>query len=149
VLTQWDRLFWVGLSQVWTSWRAALVFVQPDTVMRWQVLHFHVTDHPTSAWVAQQIVEAFANREAPRYLIRDRDGVYGKEVRRRLGSLSIAEVLTAPQSPWQKDYASHCTSWVPCGTTWFARWRLDSFTPWAFRGGLLPGCSNRQSFLSS
>src|ERR1017187_8672150 len=51
---------------------------------RREVLHFNVTEHPTSAWVAQQIVEAFANRETPRYLIRDRDGVYGDEVRRRL-----------------------------------------------------------------
>ena len=50
------------------------------------------------------IVEAFADREAPRYLIRDRDGVYGNEVRRRLGSLGIAEVLTAPQSPWENAY---------------------------------------------
>ena len=50
-------------------------------------------------------------------------------------------------NPWDKDYASHCTSWVPCAMTWFARRRLASFTPCAFRGGLLPGCSNRQSFL--
>jgi transposase InsO family protein len=222
VLTQWDRLFWVGLSRVWSSWRDALVFVQPDTVVRWQrerfrrfwaglsrpkggrrgrpavaseirrlirqmaianplwraprihgelqmlgitisertvsrilrtvpgppsqtwktflrnhlgqivsvdfftvptarlrvlfvflvlehrrreVLHFNVTDHPTSGWVAQQMVEAFADRETPEYLIRDRDGAYGNEVRRRLQSLSIEEVVTAPQSPWQNAYA--------------------------------------------
>jgi transposase InsO family protein len=72
---------------------------------RRQVLHFNVTDHPTSAWVAQQMVEAFADRETPRYLIRDRDGVYGLEVSRRLESLQIEEVLTAPQSPWQNAYA--------------------------------------------
>jgi putative transposase len=36
VLTPWDRLFWAGLSQVWSSWRDVLVFVQPDTVVRWQ-----------------------------------------------------------------------------------------------------------------
>src|SRR3984893_13280815 len=201
MLTQLDRLFWVGLSRVWGGWRDALVFVQPDTVVRWQrerfrrfwarlsrpkrdrrgrpavaseirrliqqmaiahrlwraprihgelkmlgisisertvsrvlrtvprppsqtwktflrnhlgqivsvdfftvptirlrvlfvflvmehrsreVLHFNVTEHPTSAWVAQQMVEAFADRETPRYLIRDRDGVYGNEVRKRL-----------------------------------------------------------------
>jgi hypothetical protein len=62
------------------------------------VLHFNVTGHPTSAWVAQQIVEAFADRETPRYPIRDRDGVYGDEVRRRLNSLRVQEVLTAPES---------------------------------------------------
>jgi putative transposase len=55
--------------------------------------------------------------------------------------------MSRPANPYDKDYASHCTSWVPCATTWFER-RLDSFTPCAFRGGLLPGCSNRQSFLS-
>ena len=71
---------------------------------RREVLHFNVTDHPTSAWVAQQVVEAFADREAPRYLIRDRYGIYGNEFRRRLESLGIAEVLTAPQSPWQNAY---------------------------------------------
>ena len=72
---------------------------------RREVLHFNVTDHPTSTWVAQQVMEAFGDRTAPRYLIRDRDGVYGDEVRRRLQALGIHEVLTAPQSPWQNAYA--------------------------------------------
>src|SRR5262249_34040599 len=49
----------------------------------------------------------------------------------------------AAHSPQAKDYASHCTSWVRCDTTLFARRRWDSFTPWAFRGGLSPGCSYR------
>jgi transposase InsO family protein len=222
ILTEWDRLFWIGLSRVWAGWKGALVVVQPETVLRWQrdrfrrywtalsrstdrplgrpalapdvrrlilqmananplwraprihgelkmlgivvsertvsrvlrsvprppsqtwktflknhvneivstdlftvptvrlkvlfvflvlehrrreVLHFNVTDHPTSAWVAQQMMEAFGDRVAPRYLIRDRDGVYGCEVRRRLRSMGIQEVLTAPQSPWQNGYA--------------------------------------------
>jgi putative transposase len=221
VVRQWDRLFWVGLAQVWNRWRQALVFVQPDTVVRWQrdrfrrfwaglsrhtsprrgrpavapevrklvqqmaianplwralrihrelkmlgitisertvsrilrsvprppsqtwktflrnhlgqivsvdfftvptirlrvlfvflvlehrrreVLHFNVAEDPTSASVAQQMVEAFADRETPRYLIRDRDGVYGNEVCRRLNSMRIEEVLTAAQSPWQNPY---------------------------------------------
>ena len=221
-LTQLDRLFWVGLSRVWGGWRDALVFVQPDTVVRWQrerfrrfwarlsrpksprrgrpavvneirrliqkmaianplwraprihgelkmlgisisertvsrimrtvprppsqtwktflrnhldqtvsvdfftvptirlrvlfvflvlelrrceVLHFNVTEHPTSTWVAQQTVEAFTDRETPRYLIRDRDGVYEDEVRKRLKSMGIAGVLKAPPSPWQNAYA--------------------------------------------
>jgi len=222
VLTQWDRLFWVGMSRLWSAWRDVVVFVQPDTVVRWQrerfrkfwarlsqakrgrrgrpaigaelrqlvlrmaaanplwraprihgelkmlgiaisertvsrilrtirsrppsqtwqtflrnhlgqivsadfftvpttrlrvwfvfllpehrrraVLYFNVTDHPTSGWVAQQMVEAFADREAPRYLIRDRDGVYGNEFRGKLRALRIEEVLT-PQSPWQNAYA--------------------------------------------
>src|SRR3984893_16663914 len=48
-------------------------------------------------------------------------------------------------NPYDKDYASHCTSWVRCDTTSLARCRWDSFTPCAFRGGLAPGCSYRQS----
>jgi putative transposase len=72
---------------------------------RRQVLHFNVTDHPTSAWASQQLIEAFGDRAAPRYLIRDRDGAYGLEVQQRLQSLGISEVLTAPQSPWQNGYA--------------------------------------------
>jgi transposase InsO family protein len=83
--------------------RVLFVFLVMEHRRR-EVLHFNVTYHPTSAWVALQLVEAFTDREAPRYLIRDRDGVYGSEVRRRLGSLGIAEVLTAPQSPWQNAY---------------------------------------------
>ena len=72
---------------------------------RRKVLHFHVTENPTGAWTAQQIVEAFADREASRYLIRDRDSRYSAEVRLRIQSLGIEEILTAPQSPWQNPYA--------------------------------------------
>src|SRR5205823_3416899 len=72
---------------------------------RRKLLHFNVTEHPTGAWTAQQIVEAFADREAARYLIRDRDSRYSAEVRLRIKSLSIEEILTAPQSPWQNPYA--------------------------------------------
>jgi transposase InsO family protein len=71
---------------------------------RRKVLHFNVTEHPTGDWTAQQIVEAFADRDAARYLIRDRDGRYSAEVRLRIKSLGIEEILTAPQSPWQNPY---------------------------------------------
>jgi transposase InsO family protein len=221
-LTSVDRLFWVGLSLLWTGWRAPLVYVRADTVIRWQrerfrrfwarrsrvnqrhrgrpataveirrliermvaanplwraprihgeltmlgieisertvsrilrrlprppgqtwktflrnhlgqmvsidfftvptitlkvlfvfivmehrrreVLHFNVMDHPTAAWTSQQIVEAFAEHDTPRYLLRDRDGVYGSDVRSRMASLPIEEILTAPRSPWQNPYA--------------------------------------------
>jgi hypothetical protein len=68
---------------------------------RRQVLHFNVTEHPTADWTSQQIVEAFADRDAPRYLIRDRDRIYGKDVHLRIASMGIEEILTAPRSPWQ------------------------------------------------
>jgi hypothetical protein len=69
------------------------------------VLHFNVTEHPTGNWTAQQIVEAFADREAAQYLIRDRDSTWSPKVQLRIRSLDIQEILTAPQSPWQNPYA--------------------------------------------
>ena len=71
---------------------------------RRQVLHFNVTEHPTAAWTSQQIVEAFLDRDAPRYLMRDRDSIYGDEVRLRISSMGIEEPLTTPRSPWQNPY---------------------------------------------
>ena len=71
---------------------------------RRHVIHFNVTEHPTSRWTGLQVVEAFPWEEAPRYLLHDRDKVYGTEFRRRVRSLAIEEVLTAPRSPWQNPY---------------------------------------------
>jgi len=221
LLTTWDRVFWITLRSVWSDWRHPLIYVQADTVVRWQrerfrrfwarlsqpqrrrrgrpptaaelrrwvaqmasanplwraprihgelkilgiavsertvsrllrrlrrppnqtwrtflhnhlgqivatdfftvptialtvlfvfivlehdrrkVLHFNVTEHPTAPWTAQQILEAFADRDAARYLLRDRDSRYSAEVRLRIKSLGMQEVLTAPQSPWQNPY---------------------------------------------
>ena len=222
VLTSFDRLFWVTLSLLWKGWRAPLIYVRADTVIRWQrerfrrfwarisrvkqrrrgrpvipseirrliermvaanplwraptihgelqmlgveisertvsrilrrlprppsqtwktflhnhlgqmvsidfftvptitmkvlfvfivlehrrreVLHFGVTEHPFAAWTSQQIVEAFADRNVPQYLLRDRDCVYGNEVVLRIASLEMEQVLSAPRSPWQNPYA--------------------------------------------
>ena len=71
---------------------------------RRKVVHFNVTEHPTAAWTAQQIVEAFPWDEAPKYLICDRDSIYGDEFRRRIKSMGIEEVCTAFRSPWQSPY---------------------------------------------
>jgi putative transposase len=84
--------------------RVLFVFIVLEHRRR-EVLHFNVTEHPTAAWTSQQIVEAFADRDAPWYLIRDRDSIYGDDVRLRISSMGIEEVLTAPQSPWQNPYA--------------------------------------------
>jgi putative transposase len=72
---------------------------------RRRVLRFNVTENPTAQWTAQQIVEAFPWEEAPRYLLRDRDGVYGRHLRNRVRGMGIEEVIAAPQSPWQNSYA--------------------------------------------
>jgi len=71
---------------------------------RRQVVHFNVTEHPTTQWTAQQIVEAFPFDTAPGYLLRDRDCIYGEVVWRRIKSLGIEDVLTAPRSPWQNSF---------------------------------------------
>src|SRR5216684_29502 len=72
---------------------------------RRRVLHFNVTEYPTAAWTAQQIVNAFPNDSAPSYLLRDRDQVYGEQFRRRVKGMRIEEILTAPHSPWQNPFA--------------------------------------------
>ncbi len=59
---------------------------------------------PTARWTAQQIVEAFPYDEAPRFLIRDRDGIYGVDFRQRVEHMGIEEVVTALRSPWQNPY---------------------------------------------
>ncbi|MFZ0468582.1 MAG: integrase core domain-containing protein [Thiogranum sp.] len=72
---------------------------------RRRVVHFNVTEHPTARWAGQQIVEAFPWDAAPKYLLRDRDAIYGSQFQRRVRSLGIEEVLTAPRSPWQNAFA--------------------------------------------
>jgi putative transposase len=69
-----------------------------------RVLHFNVTEHPTAFWTAQQMIPAFPEDPAPRYLIRDRDKVYGDAFREHVIGMGVEEVLTAPQSPWQSPY---------------------------------------------
>ena len=68
-------------------------------------VHFAVTSHPTAEWTAQQLLQAFPWDTAPRYLLRDRDGNYGKVFRETALGLGIKEVLCAPRSPWQNAYA--------------------------------------------
>jgi hypothetical protein len=215
-----DRLFWILLANAWRNWRQALVFVQPDTVMRWhrewlrrrwaarsrpsrrgrpstdvaietlvakmsvanplwgaprihgelrklgidvsertvsrllrrrprrpshtwrtflanhvaalvsmdfftvptltgrvlfvlvllaherrRIVHVAITEHPTATWTTQQIVQAFPNDSAPRWLVRDRDAIYSDGFRCRVAGMGITEVVCAPSSPWQNPYA--------------------------------------------
>ena len=71
---------------------------------------------------------------------RSRCGLRGRVPATRQG-MGIHESLTAPRSPWQNDYASHCTSLRPWGTRSLERIRLESFTPWAFFGAWVGGGS--------
>jgi putative transposase len=198
-LRPWDRLVWVGLSQLWAGWRARLVIVQPATGLAWhrqgfqlywrwksrrraagrppldlalrtlirrrarenptwgrrriqaeprflgyevagltvakymrrpsprpsstwrtfnllfgflilrhdrrELVHVNATDHPTAAWAAHQLVESFPDKTAPKYLLRDRDAIYGKVFVRRVKGLGMSEILIAPRAPWQNPFA--------------------------------------------
>jgi transposase InsO family protein len=72
---------------------------------RRRILHVNVTAHPTAVWTARQLQEACGLDETPRYLLRDRDAIYGNHFNRRAAALRIKEVTTAPRSPWQNPYA--------------------------------------------
>jgi len=80
----------------------ALIIVRLD---RRDLVWINVTRHPTAEWIARQITEAFPWNEAPRYLIRDRDRIYGAVVTRRLRAMGIRDKPTAPASPWQNGFA--------------------------------------------
>jgi transposase InsO family protein len=68
---------------------------------RRKVLHFNITGSPSALWTAQQMVEAFPYATPPRYLLRDRDGIYGADFVRRVEALGMEQKLIAPRSPWQ------------------------------------------------
>jgi putative transposase len=71
---------------------------------RRKVLHFNVTENPTAQWTAQQIVEAFPWESGPKYLLRDRDAIYGGAFQKRIHAIGIEQVLSAPRSPWQNPF---------------------------------------------
>jgi transposase InsO family protein len=71
---------------------------------RRKVLHFNITDSPSGSWTAQQLTEAFPFRTAPRYLLRDRDGIYGVQFVCRTAALGLEQKLIAPRAPWQNPF---------------------------------------------
>ena len=80
----------------------ALVIVRLD---RRELVWVNVTANPTAEWIAHQITEAFPWDEAPQYLIRDRDRIYGTGFTRRLRAMGIRDKPIAPASPWQNGCA--------------------------------------------
>jgi putative transposase len=71
---------------------------------RRRIVHFNVTAHPTAEWTSQQLREAFPFEQIPRYLLRDRDCIFGAEFRKDVKAMGIHEVLSAPRSPWRRAY---------------------------------------------
>jgi transposase InsO family protein len=85
------------------SFRVLYVFLVLAHERR-KVLHFNITDSPSAAWTAQQLNEAFPYSNPPRYLLRDRDGIYGLEFVQRATGLGMQEKLIAARSPWQNPF---------------------------------------------
>jgi putative transposase len=71
---------------------------------RRRVLHFNITDSPSARWAAQQLAEAFPFSHSPRYVLRDRDSIYGLEFQARAGSLGLEQKLIAPRSPVAESF---------------------------------------------
>ncbi|MGY3610400.1 MULTISPECIES: integrase core domain-containing protein [unclassified Bradyrhizobium] len=92
-----SRLTTIGFDLLY-----AFVIVRLD---RRDLVWINVTANPTAEWVARQITEAFPWDEAPHYLIRDRDRIYGSVITRRLRAMGIRDKPTAPASPWQNGFA--------------------------------------------
>ena len=85
----------------------AFIIIRLD---RRDLVWINVTTNPTAEWIARQITEAFPWNEAPHYLIRDRDRIYGTVVTRRLRTMAIRDKPTAPVSPWQNGYAERAST---------------------------------------
>jgi putative transposase len=82
------------------TFRVLFVFAVLSRARR-RVLHFQVTDHPSQEWAMQQVREAFLWDHGCRYLLRDRDANYGRDLVAMTKGLGMEEVITAPLSPWQ------------------------------------------------
>jgi transposase InsO family protein len=85
------------------TFRVLYVFLILENERR-RILHFNVTEGPSAQWTGQQLVNAFPDDSTPKYVIRDRDKIYGADFVRRVRAMGIEQVLTAPRSPWQNPY---------------------------------------------
>src|SRR5438445_4983448 len=108
---------------------------------RRRIVHVNVTDHPTAAWTAQQVVDAFPENTAPRWLLRDHDSIYGAAFRRRVAGIGIAEAICSPMSPWQSPYVERligsirreCLDHVIVFNEWSLRRTLKSYFDYYLR----------------
>jgi transposase InsO family protein len=91
------------LSVPTVMFRTLYVFVVLSLDRR-RIVHVNVTTHPTAEWTARQLVQAFPFDSAPRFIIRDRDGIYGEVVRRAIANIGSQELVIAACSPWQNGY---------------------------------------------
>ena len=99
-----------------------LIIVRLD---RRDLIWINVTAHPTAEWIARRITQAFPWDETPRYLIRDRDGIYG-DCKWRLRAMGIRDKPTSAGSPWQNCFAERLIGSI-------RRECVDTSSSWANR----------------
>ncbi len=85
------------------TFRTLYVFVVLSLDRR-RIVHFNVTTYPTAEWTALQLYQAFPFDTAPRFLVRDRDGIYGSEVVAAIEAMGIEQKVISARSPWQNGY---------------------------------------------
>ena len=85
------------------TFRVLFVFLMLSNARR-RVVHWNVTAAPNAAWTGQQIIDAFPWETAPRFLLRNRDGIYGPEFVRRIQGMGIGQLVISASSPWQNPY---------------------------------------------
>jgi putative transposase len=85
------------------TYRILYVFVVLSLDRR-RIVHFNVTDSPTAEWTSLQLIQAFPFDTSPRYVIRDRDSIYGEKVVATLRAFGIEEKVISYRSPWQNGY---------------------------------------------
>ena len=110
------------------TFRVLFVFVMLSNARR-RVVHWNVTAAPNAAWTGQQIIDAFPWETAPRFVLRDRDGIYGPEFVRRVRGMGIEQVMISASSPWQRRTARRR------GESSHRRWDRSARSRW------LAGCT--------
>ncbi len=71
---------------------------------RRKVVHINVTQHPTAERTSMQLLQAFPFETEPRYIVRDRDKIYGEKVQETLRLLEVEEKVISARSPWHNGY---------------------------------------------
>ena len=112
----WSTFVRNHLSQIWACDFFTIVSLRFQVLYgfviialeRRQIVHVGVTAHPTAEWAAQRVIEAVGNRVPPRFLLRNRDGVYGTTFRGRVSGLGIRELVTPPRT--RTSQSSSCTT---------------------------------------
>jgi len=92
------------------------------------------TAHPTAEWTPRQLIQAFPEQTAPRFLMRDRGKIYGERLRQAVEILGIEEVVMAARSPWQNPYAERLIGSF-AGTAWIKSWCWTRYTSDGSWGG--------------